>query len=264
MRRDRRGSFSLAEFDASFAVAAIDLKHLARYRQFFGDSGRHIPLAYFYLLAQRAQVALMLDSRFSYPIPGLIHASNQLRLYQTPQAGRCMTALVSVRPGQDTAASRKVFFTVEITQFGRRMITCVSEYRARRTDHEKVTRKPRLAELPEALSESAWLLKPHIFRRYARLSGDFNPIHLSALAAKAFGLRAAIAHGMYSVGRSAVAIEKLTGRQVIALDAHFKSPILLPSQVNFGFKKCTEDDAVYVISSSDKQLIHIEGICTLS
>lgn len=35
-----------------------------------------------------------------------------------------------------------------------------------------------------------------IGRRYGKLSGDFNPIHMHALAAKAFGFPDAITHGM--------------------------------------------------------------------
>jgi hypothetical protein len=37
-------------------------------------------------------------------------------------------------------------------------------------------------------------------RQYSRLSGDFNPIHLSALTAKLFGFRGVVAHGMSVLG----------------------------------------------------------------
>ena len=37
---------------------------------------------------------------------------------------------------------------------------------------------------------------------YARVSSDFNPIHLSDRAARFFGLRGAISHGMWSLARS--------------------------------------------------------------
>jgi hypothetical protein len=33
--------------------------------------------------------------------------------------------------------------------------------------------------------------------RYARVSGDFNPIHLTARTAKMFGFKQAVAHGMF-------------------------------------------------------------------
>lgn len=49
-------------------------------------------------------------------------------------------------------------------------------------------------EAPDATQE--WSLASDLGRRYARVSGDINPIHLHALSARAFGFRRAIAHGM--------------------------------------------------------------------
>ena len=36
-------------------------------------------------------------------------------------------------------------------------------------------------------------------RRYAAISGDYNPIHLSTISAKMFGFKTAIAHGMWTL-----------------------------------------------------------------
>src|SRR5699024_9141265 len=46
-----------------------------------------------------------------------------------------------------------------------------------------------------------WKLPADIGRRYAAVSGDRNPIHLSNITAKALGMPGAIAHGMYAAGR---------------------------------------------------------------
>ena len=66
-------------FTARLAVTGIDPTRLAGYRDFFDFRLPGIPLSYFYLPAQRAQLALMLDRRFPYPLPGLIHRRNALR-----------------------------------------------------------------------------------------------------------------------------------------------------------------------------------------
>jgi acyl dehydratase len=66
-------------------------------------------------------------------------------------------------------------------------------------------------------------------RRYAAVSGDFNPIHLSAVTAKLFQFRAAIAHGMWSLARCAAEIgaDRLDGETV--LDVSFRRPVFLPA-----------------------------------
>ena len=45
-----------------------------------------------------------------------------------------------------------------------------------------------------------------IGRRYGRVTGDLNPIHLSALSARLFGFRRAIAHGMWTKARALAAL----------------------------------------------------------
>ena len=59
---------------------------------------------------------------------------------------------------------------------------------------------------PKAPKDSAVLAEFDVTRRtawaYARVSMDFNPIHLSDRAAKFFGLRGSIGHGMWSLART--------------------------------------------------------------
>src|SRR5207302_4355764 len=77
-----------------------------------------------------------------------------------------------------------------------------------------------------------WRVPRNIGRRYAAVSGDVNPIHLNPLAARLFGFRRAIAHGMWLKARCFAALE---GRLPDALTAtvEFKSPLLLPLMVAF-------------------------------
>lgn len=66
--------------------------------------------------------------------------------------------------------------------------------------------------------------------RYARVSGDFNPIHLTAKTASMFGFKQAVAHGMWSLGRclGSAALQLPSGNMQI--DTQFKLPVYLPSQ----------------------------------
>ena len=69
-----------------------------------------------------------------------------------------------------------------------------------------------------------------IGRRYAAVSGDRNPIHLHGLAAKAFGFRSAIAHGMWLKARALAALQ---GRlpEAMTVEVAFKTPVFLPSTI---------------------------------
>lgn len=235
------------------------MAHVAKYRSFFADHGQQVPLTYFYLLAQRAQIALMLDSRFPHAIPGLIHAGNDMRWHEQFQEGLALDIQVSVSSFQRSEDAKSIVFSVEISQCGRRIISCLSEYRIpgrpRRTSAWHV--------LPESFSESfyqeGWIFDKSVSRRYAMISGDFNPIHLSSLLARAFGFRRAIAHGMYSIGRAAVSIERHTRRPLIAISARFKRPILVATHAVFGFDSTTTTQGDFGVILAQGQQLAISG-----
>ena len=76
-----------------------------------------------------------------------------------------------------------------------------------------------------------WRVPADAGRRYAAVSGDVNPIHLSGLTAKAFGFPRAIAHGMWVKAR---ALAALSGRlpDAFTIDVAFRKPLFLPSTVD--------------------------------
>ena len=62
--------------------------------------------------------------------------------------------------------------------------------------------------------------------RYAQASGDVNPVHLDAAAARAIGLSDQIAHGMLVMGRlSRLALEWRAGAVLEAFECRFTRPV---------------------------------------
>jgi acyl dehydratase len=78
-----------------------------------------------------------------------------------------------------------------------------------------------------------WDLPAGAGRRYARVSGDYNPIHLWPWTARPFGFRAPILHGFATAARAAHAIiEQRLGGEAAALRRMriaFRAPLPLPS-----------------------------------
>jgi acyl dehydratase len=96
-------------------------------------------------------------------------------------------------------------------------------------------------------------------RRYALVSGDVNPIHLFDLTARAFGFRAAIAHGMWSLARCAAALEAAglaSGR--FALDVEFRLPVFLPATLLFE-SWADGEGAAFALRDSQGEKLHLSG-----
>ena len=93
-----------------------------------------------------------------------------------------------------------------------------------------------------------WRLRDDLGRRYAAVSGDHNPIHLHAWAAKPFGFPRAIAHGMWTKARCLAALRL---PDAFTAEVRFKQPILLPGKVTFG-----EAEDRFAVHG------HLEGVLT--
>ncbi|MFL6059705.1 MAG: MaoC family dehydratase, partial [Marmoricola sp.] len=78
-----------------------------------------------------------------------------------------------------------------------------------------------------------WKLPADLGRRFAAVSGDYNPIHLYPLTAKAFGFPSQIAHGIWSKARCVAAMDSRVP-DAARVEVEFKKPIILPTKVAFG------------------------------
>ena len=69
-----------------------------------------------------------------------------------------------------------------------------------------------------------------IGRRYGAVSGDRNPIHMSALSARLFGFKRAIAHGMWTKARALSYLLPADPLERAFATVEFKTPLLLPGR----------------------------------
>jgi len=78
-------------------------------------------------------------------------------------------------------------------------------------------------------------LKPDAGLDFAKLTGDFNPVHWVPRWAKAFGFRNVILHGFGTMARAIEALNRgLLAGDVDALqeiDVRFTRPLVLPARV---------------------------------
>ncbi len=102
-------------------------------------------------------------------------------------------------------------------------------------------------------------------RKYATVSGDYNPHHLHTLPAKLFGFKRAIAHGMWSLARVIASLDRKFGIQDAAtIEAAFKLPIFMPATTVLGYGRQTHTQGhptIVHFELRDKQqgLPHLKG-----
>ncbi len=101
-------------------------------------------------------------------------------------------------------------------------------------------------------------------RRYARVSGDYNPHHLHWLTARVFGFKQPIAHGMWSLARVMARLEKECDTPYpVGVNAEFKLPIFMPATITMGYEKIKnqpqKDLINFELRDEKKRLPHLKG-----
>src|SRR5699024_9716609 len=91
-----------------------------------------------------------------------------------------------------------------------------------------------------------WRLAADVGRRYAAVAGDVNPIHMSALSAKAFGFPRAIAHGMYTASR-AFTESRVDLSRPLRWDVSFDAPVTLPGSVLVAYEDDPASGSVHCV-----------------
>jgi len=221
-----------------YLLERIDPELLARYRAALGFDGAaapptSVPLTFWYLPAQRAQVATMLFESFPFRLPGAVHSANLLRSHGAADldAPLLLSTTVTVQPPRENGAVLAVLDTVG-EQHGQAVFDCRSTYLMVRGS----ARGPGPARAPDSAAPACagWEIGHACGRRYAALSGDWNPIHLWPWSARLMGMRRPIIHGMHTLGRACAALERLQARPLTLLDARFLAPLPLGSTVALG------------------------------
>lgn len=190
-----------------------------------------------HVLAFPVTLALMARPTFPAPLLGLVHLSNSLLQHRPVRVGELVDVEASVRNLRPHRKGRTFEAVTTISSGGEIVATDVSTYLAKGPGGDvegaprpagEATPSRRTFEAP--VPTGMWKLGAGTGRAYAKVSGDANPIHLSALTARALGFPSAIAHGMYTASR-AFSEARVDLHRPLRWDVEFDAPVTLPGTV---------------------------------
>lgn len=186
-----------------------------------------------FIPAQRLTMALIADPAWPLRAMGMVHIRQTISQYQAVLMNRPYQAKVRVE-GHETARQGRLFnFITDIIQDDRHCQTVESRYLVRGGGNPDLPREAPINR-PATPTGPDRYLPANMGRDYARISGDFNPIHLYAWTAKPLGFSRQILHGMAAAAWLAKKMEDKAGWSSFLpsrLDIAFKTPMLLPSTI---------------------------------
>jgi acyl dehydratase len=232
---------------------AVNRDHLADYDRVCGFTVRdELPATFPHVLAFPLQMTLMVDHPFPLSLAKLVHVGNRITAHRSITADERLSFRVHAGNLRAHPKGSTVDLVCEGSVDGEVVWHGVSTYLQRGgpgaggAAPEGGDGAPSAAEPDEPTqrlepdSEASvpdeptafWTVPRDIGRRYAAVSGDRNPIHLTPLAAKLAGFPRTIAHGMWTKARCLAAVESRLP-PAFTVDVAFKKPIVLPARVGF-------------------------------
>jgi len=251
-RSARAGEPELETLRVRLEGVRIDPGRLARYRDVCGfDRGPRVPATYPHVIAFPLHLALLTDRRFPFPAVGTVHLANRIRTTGAIDPGSVVSVEVRAEDLVAHPRGRRITLRTDVRTGGEPVWTSWT-YLLRRDRSTSAgstaagsTINPVAESVAEPVAEPSavpaeapsgpirWQLRGSLGRRYARVSGDYNPIHLSDLTSLPFGFGHHIAHGMWSKARCLAELGHRL-RDAIDVSVEFRKPVPLPGQVSFG------------------------------
>lgn len=222
----------------------LDRDHVAAYADACGFRvADRLPQTYLHMLAFPLQIKVMSGDDFPFALLGMVHLRQRIEQHRPVTADEVVDVevwLEDLRPhakgSQFTVRSSVRDATGELVWDG------TSTYLARHSQDEEPPAEQHPADdvaVDDLPVTAVWRLDADQGRRYGKVSGDVNPIHMSALSAKAFGFPRAIAHGMWTMARALAALE---GRlpDAVDVDVAFKTPLFIPGRVTYATRQVAD------------------------
>jgi acyl dehydratase len=193
--------------------------------------------------AQLAALALRECARLLGPGPASgdrvsLHGAQRLRVRRAAAAGRPLVSHAEVRSVRQAGAGTATEVAVTLTTAADDAVVAESVSLLMHSPPSAVRPTPAAAAAPVAVPPAAqkdarcsvYTVTRELVRRYAHLSGDHNPLHLSPEAAQAGGFEDLIAHGMLTFALVAHHLATAVGEAEYAeLRLRFSRPLAVPA-----------------------------------
>lgn len=231
----------------------ITTEQVQGYAGLFGSvNPEDLPSVLVHVAAFPAAMELMATPDFPLPLMGMVHLENTVKHRRPVPAETPLDIVASATnlAAHPSGTTVDMIVTVHAspTEGGPTELLWegTSTYLAKgvRLDGAEKPAKTEHPEFESPLVTAQWRLSGSTGRDYAKVSGDYNPIHLHPLSAKALGMKGMIAHGMYLAGRM------LAGREPAGAghswSIRFAAPVTLPAtvQVNYSHPSATRTEVI--------------------
>jgi hypothetical protein len=238
----------------------LDGAHMARYGALCGFTPEQgVLLIYPQLLTFPLLMSYVISADCPWPALGIVHLANTIEQKKALHAGDVVR--VEMSTGLLFAHEKGQGFTVDLRILRNDELVWTATQSLLRVGVAQPSAIPYVSQVSsdEPLSHQADFNAPaDIGRRYGAVSGDRNPIHLSAISARPFGFKRAIAHGMWTQARALSCLLPQHALENASVAVDFKTPLFLPARATLWTAR-KPANALFEVRDAKGQKPHLRG-----
>ncbi len=256
---DSSKDIAFTKFSSSFNNIKLDPKKIDLFKEICGypQNTDTVPMLFLQSLFI-GQFGKYITSKF-FPLRplGLIHTKQEIFQTRSIKKNEILNTKLSLDKITKDSKGLEFTFLLEISSKDELVWKGITTTLLK-SKYYKKKKKHDLA--PQNITPFSIIDAPkNIGREYAKVSGDYNPHHLSAFSAKLFGFKRAIAHGMWTLARSVAEMEKqYSSDELVSIDISFKRPVFLPGTMDLTAKR-NNNIIAFELRDNISKIPHIAG-----
>jgi hypothetical protein len=254
----KKAGKSLPDKGYTIEGLTIDKSQFKDYCKMFGFDESTVPSPYWYIRLFSLQTLLMAHPDSPFPMPGMVHLSCKINQFETiyPTDKLDVTCQFGKLIQHDKGTAIETITTLKRSGKVVWEQKNINLYLGKKGLGEADTDKP-VIEITSPDQTLPWTLDTNLGFEYAKVSGDFNPIHLHAIGGKLFGFPRHLIHGWYSLSRAVAPVQSsLEGTHELYVS--FKKPLFLPGQVLARTQE-VEDSVFFDVINEKEGYPHLKG-----
>ena len=219
--------------EASIEGLRPDLKQLALYRKVcgFSENGT-LPFSFPHIMASPLFMNLVSSKQFPLKEMGIVHTSVVMNIYRPIAETEPLDIVATINGHREANRGAEFDIVLKAQVDGKLVWDSTSTYISISKKKNKSDPKPKQPAPAKAdYSFEEITLAEDLGRRYAKASGDYNPIHMKPFTAKLFGFPRHIIHGMWTYAKAGALVIP-EGAESFSFESKFIGPIFLPSKVS--------------------------------
>ncbi len=240
-----------------------DPRRIRQFREVCGytEGDAEVPVVYSEILFVAPLAEMIVHPSFPLSPLGLIHIRQRITQHRAIRPGEEASLSCRISEMRETERGIELDARMEILAKGEcvweGLATFLSRNEDTRSGKSRTRRSGDRPAPPEPMASTH--LEGDTGRRYAAVSGDYNPHHLWPWSAKLLGYKRPIAHGIWTLAHALAVLERETEiAYPCEIDAHFKRPIFMPGDIALSWEK-REGGFSYEVRDPNSGAPHLVG-----